>query len=1014
MRKYIFLFVSVFIFSTIFICNLAFAPSNSTNSISNNYDSGELSLDSYSMFNADWADSVYKSLSIEQRIAQLLMIRVHTDQHDDYYKKIEDIVKKHNIGGLAFFRGGPERQVQLTNHLQNEAQTPMLIAMDAEWGLSMRLDSTVTFPRQMTLGAIRGERHIYEMGMEIGFQARRLGVHINFAPVIDVNNNPQNPVINIRSFGECRYNVARKGLAYMQGMQDAGIIACAKHFPGHGDTDSDSHYTLPVINHPYEVIDSIHLYPFKQLINNGLLSVMVAHLNIPALDNRKNIPSTLSSKIVHDLLQNDLGFKGLVITDALDMKGVSDYYKPGELELAALKAGNDILLLPQDVDASIKVIADALKKGDLSEKYLEQKVKKVLYYKLAVGLNNYKPKSTKNLYQDLNSKRAEVLNRRLVQSSITLIKNDNEILPVKDIGIKKIASLSIGSAKENPFQAMLCNYSDVSLFSIDKNPTDLQISNIVNELKTYDIVIVSVHNNSMSVGRKYGISDQTIKIIKEISSQANTILNLFANPYAIEYLDKKTISELSAIIISYQDGKLFEEASAQLVFGGIPAKGRLPVSVPPYFPTYSGIKTPANFRVRFGISEEVGINSEKLNRIDSIVFTGIEKEAFPGCQIAIIKNGAVIYKKSFGYHTYDKKRIVRNSDIYDLASITKIAATTLSIMKLVDENKLEIDKTLDTYIKSLKGTNFEGLKIREILAHQAMLKSWIPFYINTLENNMPSSEIYQPHYSEDYPVEVAKNLYIHKDFKDSIFQIIKDTPLLERKRYVYSDLGFIMMAELIDSITGESIDRFAQNNFYSSIGLRTFGFHPLKNFDESRIIPSENDTLFRKQIVRGYVNDPAAAMLGGVSGHAGLFGNAINLAILMEMINRSGNYGGTQYIMPETIKEFTRVQFAGNKNRRALGFDKPNINLDESSPACESASINSFGHSGFTGTYTWVDPDENLVYVFLSNRTFPNSNNRIIVELDIRTNINQAIYDAIYASRYIDTTIGFTDLSYEK
>jgi beta-N-acetylhexosaminidase len=958
-----------------------------------------------SVFATKWVDSVYNSLTLEERAAQLLMIRVHTDKDAAYYTEIEKIVKDYNVGGLAFFKGGPERQLKLTNHLQKTAKTPMLIAMDAEWGLSMRLDSTISFPRQMTLGAIRGERHIYEMGLLVGYQAKRMGVHINFAPVIDVNNNPKNPVINFRSFGECRYNVSRKGIAYMQGMQDAGIIACAKHFPGHGDTDSDSHFTLPVIKHPFEVIDSIHLYPFRQLIDNGLLSVMVAHLNIPSLDKRKNFPSTLSSRIVTNLLQEEMGFKGLVITDALDMKGVSDYTKPGELEVAALKAGNDILLLPQDVNAAVKALAAAVQNGEITEKYLEQKVKKVLYFKQAAGLNNFKPMPINNLIRDLNSNQANILNKRLIQSAITLIKNNDSIIPIKDLHSNKIAAVSIGSGKENPFQAMLQNYDPVSLFSINKDATNDQIKKLLEDLKAFDIVIVAVQNNNMFVNRNYGVTKQTITIVEQIASQNNTILNLFASPYTLEYFSKKAINDLKAIIISYQDGVFYEQASAQIIFGGMPARGRLPVSVPPYFPVYTGIQTPVGFRVRFSSPEKIGIDSEKLNAIDSLALMGIKEMAYPGCQIAIIKNGVVIYNKSFGHHTYEKKRPVRNSDIYDLASITKIASTTISIMKLVDEGKIDINQSIDFYLPWLKETNYVGIQLREVLAHQAMLRSWIPFFVNTLENNRPSARIYQSQYSEDFPTQVANNLYIHKSFRDSIFSVILETPRLERKRYVYSDLGFILMAELIESVVGESLDSYVQKNIYEPMGLETLRYRPLSKFGLNRIVPSENDTVFRKQIVQGYVNDPAAAMLGGVSGHAGLFGNAMDLAILMEMLNRNGSYGGVDFINSKTIKEFTSVQYAGNQNRRGLGFDKPTIAKSQPSPACTGASDKSFGHSGFTGTYTWIDPEENLVYVFLSNRVFPDATNRKINDLDIRIKIHQAVYDAINASKYLEKTV---------
>lgn len=951
-------------------------------------------------FSTHWVDSVFHSLSLEQRIAQLLMIEVHTNQNRTYYNQIERLIKNYNIGGIVFFRGGPARQLSLTNQWQRMAQTPMLLAMDAEWGLSMRLDSTVTFPRQITLGAITNERLIYELGLEMGRQSRRMGMHINFSPVVDVNSNPRNPVINSRSFGECRYNVTRKGLALMFGMQDAGIMATAKHFPGHGDTDVDSHHALPLINHPYPKLDSIHLFPFRHLVEKGILGVMVAHLNVPSLKKTQGLPSSLSEEIVTDLLQKEMGFKGLIITDALNMKGVTDTHKAGQAEVAALLAGNDILLMPDNVPGAIRAIKQALENNIISEAYMNLKVKKVLYHKELMGLNQLRVPTLNNLHNDLNAPRVHQMNRRLAEAAITLIENKNDLIPLKRLDTLRIAALSIGSSTENPFQAMMANYAPTAMYAVSKNHSAAEARNILEKLSDYNLVVISIQNNSMFPGRNYGINASVIELVETLISSHNVILNIFANPYSLGAFSER-ILDASSIVVSYQDGRDFEEASAQVIFGAIPARGKLPVSVLPYFPMYAGINTQGGLRIKFGEIKPPGINLSMLNRIDSIVNNGIENHAFPGCQIAVIKDGILVYHQSFGHHTYDKKRPVKNNDIYDLASLTKVLATTAAIMKLYDQGVIDIDKPLSQYIPFLLGSNKQNILIREILAHQARLRSWIPFYLHTLEEGRPSIRHYSNVQTIQFPVRVAGNLYLHQAYRDSILHFIRESELLPRKRYLYSDLGFILFSEMISLITGQPFEQYIHNEFLRPLGLQNMDFNPLDRFPSQRIVPTENDTIFRRQLIHGYVHDPGAGMMGGVAGHAGLFSNAADVAVFMQMFLQNGQYGGKVFFSPETVKEFTTTQFAGNQNRRALGFDKPDIRPNPNGPAAESASAFSFGHSGFTGTYAWADPHENMVYVFLSNRVNPSASNRKISEMKIRTNIHQAIYDAIYYERFM-------------
>ncbi len=952
-------------------------------------------------YNTPWVDSVFTSLNLEERIAQLLMIRVYTDRDEAYYDQIVREISDYNVGGVAFFRGGPKQQVAMTNRIQSQAKTPVLIAMDAEWGPSMRLDSTIVFPRQMTLGAIEDDRLIYEMGMEIGRQLRRLGVHMNFAPVIDVNNNADNPVINFRAFGESRKKVAQKGLAYMQGLQDAGIFASAKHFPGHGDTDADSHHTLPLLRQSYEELDSIHFYPFRELINKGLHSVMVAHLEIPSLEPEAKLPSTLSYNIVTRLLKEEMGFQGLVITDALDMRGVSDYFEPGELELRALMAGNDILLLPEDVPAAIGTIKKAVQDGLITEELINERCRKILYYKEKAGLDDFDFIFPNGLIDELNQPSTKLLKKQLAEAAVTLVRNEKDLIPLSDFNHRRIAALSIGEKPGNPFHQMLNKYAPVSVYGIDKKHTPDRALQVMAKLEKYDLVIVSLHNNSMFVSAEYGITPESIGLIHTLSQRKDVILSLFANPYSLTFFEEE-ILDTDAIVVAYEDGAHFEHAAAQAIFGGIQTTGRLPVSARPAFDAGQGIISPEPVRIRYGYPEEAGVPSPLLSQIDSLAEKGIRTGAYPGCQIAVIKDGIMIYNKAFGHHTYDSLQQVSLSDLYDVASVTKVAATTAAVMRLVDQGRMDLDKTLGDYLPWLKESDKQPISIRDILSHQARLTSWIPFYLSTMEEGEYAEGVYSDNFSDGFNIQVADGMYMHQSYRDTIFRKIAQSELRDSNNYLYSDLGFILLAEIVKNITGQTLDQFTEHFLYKPLGLSLTGFNPLQRFDPGQITPSEKDTLWRRQIVRGHVHDPAAAMLGGVSGHAGLFSSAGELAVLMQLFLQGGNYGDRQFFRANTLEEFTKVQFPDNDNRRGLGFDKPSLDAPESGPACKSASPMSFGHSGFTGTYAWADPAENLVYVFLSNRTYPDQDNRLLIRENIRTDIHQIIYDAIRHNRTLD------------
>ncbi len=939
-----------------------------------------------------WADSVMRKLTPDERLAQLFMVAAYSNKNLEANHEVTEQILKYNIGGVIFFQGGPATQARYTNYWQSIAKTPLFIAIDGEWGLGMRLkDSTVSFPKQMTLGAIQDNKLIYQMGEEIANQCKRMGIQINFAPDADINSNPKNPVINYRSFGEDRNNVASKALAYMKGMQDRGVLSTAKHFPGHGDTDKDSHKTLPTISHSKEIIDSIDLFPFKELIRNNISSVMIAHLFVPALDTTANQPSSLSRKVVHDLLIQQLGFKGLVVTDALGMKGISEKAAPGELELKALLAGNDILLMPDNMPLAMDYIKNAIATGLITQERIDSSCRKILINKYKAGLFHRKPIDLKNIYSDLNNRQSSIINLGLHEASITILKNNYAILPLKNLENQKIASISFNTLdSNNAFDSTLDNYAPIQHFYFGKDFKAEQIPDLKQKLLAKNLLIITINQTSNSGADNYGLSDDILSFINEMKPSKRIIINLLANPYSLVNLTDT--SKLSAILVGYQSNSFSQHASAEAIFGGSSVNGKLPVTASPFFPLNTGYATD-KIRLGYSFLERVEMKNLILNKIDSIANKGVKDTIFPGCQILVAKDGLVVYHKSFGYHTYEKQMPVKNSDLYDIASITKIAATTISIMKLYEEGKINIDSCLVKYLPEIVGSNKANIIIKDLMTHQAKLKAWIPFYKTTLINGKPDTSIYHTHKSVRFSNRVAENLYIRNNYQDTILKSIIQSELRSSNAYTYSDLGFYLLKVIIERYVNESIANYVKEKFYDPLGLTTMCYQPRNYFDLSRIIPSEIDTNYRKQTLQGDVNDQGAAMLDGIGGHAGIFSNSNDMAILLQMLLQKGQYGGDIFFTPETVTKFTSYQF--DKNRRGLGFDKPAREKGQDGPTCEEASSESYGHQGFTGTYVWVDPKHQLVYVFLSNRTYPSSVNNKLLSSGIRTKIQKIIYQAI-------------------
>ncbi len=944
----------------------------------------------------EWVDSVFNTLTIDEQIAQSIWVATWSNRSVRHAVEIRDLIVNHKIGGLLFFQGTPERQAEMINYYQSVSEVPLLISMDAEWGLGMRLDGVESFPFQMTLGAIADDSLIYQMGHMVAAQAERMGVHVNLAPVADINNNPDNPVINFRSFGEDRANVASKAVMYMKGMQDNGLLATAKHFPGHGDTDVDSHFDLPVILHNRERFDSIELHPFSRMIESGLGAIMTAHINIPELDPRPNLPGTLSRIITTDLLRKEMGFRGITITDAMNMQGVTKYYPTGIAEAMAFEAGHDILEFVTDVKKAIEEIRSLVESGRISTGELELRCRRVLALKYWAGLAEVVPVKTENIREELSPPEMTAFIRTLYENALTVLENRGNTIPVGRLERLKIASLAINSSSTIPFQKSLERYVTMSHYTIDINGGE-EYNEVLQDLEMYDLVIAGFTGTDQRPGRGFGIRSEHNSLLGKLGKENRLIVVYFGNPYAIAHLNT---DNADALVVTYQNNDHTQDLAAQLLFGAVAGRGQLPVTVNSKYPLGHGIKTAGDIRLRYGLPETAGMSSAILNRrIDSLALLGIEEGAYPGCVIIAARRGVVVFSRSYGHHRYGGRIEVREDDLYDMASLTKILSVTPALMMLQGDGVFSPDRRLEEYLSFFKGSDKGNLVIRDMLAHQSGLRSWIPFWKDTVrESGDFRYRTFQFGPSARFPHTVANNLYIHRTYRERLFREIKRSELMS-KEYRYSDLAFIVLPDVINMITADHWTNFLNNRLYSRLGAKEITYNPFPVYPLARIVPTENDTLFRRQLLHGYVHDEGASMLGGVSGHAGLFGTAGDVLKVMEMFRRGGSYGGIDFIDPEIVKEYTSYQFPDNDNRRGLGFDKPLLDNDslpddEVYPIRE-ASPSSFGHFGFTGTFTWVDPEKEISYVFLSNRVYPTRNNSTISDLNIRTEILKALYESI-------------------
>ncbi|MBQ3734762.1 MAG: serine hydrolase [Bacteroidales bacterium] len=928
--------------------------------------------------------NVLDQMTLEEKIAQLLIIRVNSTDNEQYNKELVNYVARVQPGGVCFFKGNPTPEAMLTKRLQAVSKIPLFVSIDGEWGPAMRLDSCVAFPRQMTLGALSEENDslIYQMGLEVAEQCKAVGINLNFAPCIDINNNSRNPVINSRSFGENRDKVCRKAALYMHGMQAGGIATSLKHFPGHGDTESDSHLALPTIRKSRIELDEMELYPYRQLIKENPDMVMVGHLNIPALDSTTKSVSSLSYSIVTQLLKKELGYNGLIITDGMEMKGVRNQNRfEGDVEIRALLAGADILLLPGETDSVIAAIKRAVEEGVISEELINERCLRVLQFKKSRGITNFTSNSSAEIHKWLNRSEAVWVNRQIEEKALTLLKNDDYMLPLNAKTAGSTAFLCVDrKAYQSEYKRIVGEYN-LPYYYMDKKISAKEQTNMLAKLAPYKQIIVAFGGSNQLGGSGYGIEMSSVKLLNRLAKDKQVILIHLGNPYALNYFD--SLTNYRAVIDAYQFTPSTVAAAMRACFGQIVCEGTLPVSINGY-PAGSGIlmsKSVENFSA---------LPDDITQSLDKMLQDGIQNRIYPGCEVIALHHGQPIYHKAFGYLDYSRQEKVTPQTMYDVASLTKVAATTLAVMKLYDNGEIHLTDKIGKYLPYLAGTDKANLTLEELLTHTSGMPAFIPFYksIQGNEKYLRTSK------SDNFSIQVADNLYLRNDYPDTIRYKVAHCKLKEKK-YEYSDLNFLLLKDMVEIVTMLPIEQFLAETYYQSMGLSHTSFLPLKNgFSKKEIAPTEKDETFRKQLVHGYVHDQTSALMNGNAGNAGLFSTAEEIGALFLMLQNGGVYDGTRYLSESTVKEFTKMHTLHGCQLRGYGFHTPKAS-GQSSIVPGAASTHTFGHQGFTGTVVWCDPDEELIFVFLSNRVCPAADPNNLAKSGIRLKAHELIYKGI-------------------
>lgn len=911
-----------------------------------------------------WVDTTLKSLSLEEKVAQMVMARAYghyISSTTDEYQRLVKLVQEQKVGGLVTFQSDVYEHAVLMNKLQRLARVPLLVAADFERGIAMRVRRGTYFPEAMALGATRNEKYAYNVGLAIAEEARAIGVHQNFAPVADVNNNPSNPVINTRSFGEDVTLVGRMASAYAKGLNDGGVVSTAKHFPGHGDTGVDSHLDLPTVPYGRPRLDSLELATFKETVRQGVMSVMIAHLEVPALDSSHGMPASLSPVMISGVLKGELGFQGLIVTDAMDMRGLVKSFSIGEASVRAVKAGVDILLIPANEQVAISEVVQAVRRGEILEERINESVTRILLVKHWIGMHENRFVDVDHVADVVASKEHARLAKEIARNAVTLVKNDSAILPLQQYGKKRIVTVLISDTDDNRtevnrpgfqwtneqfgsyfMQQLRKRYGSVEVYRLTPSSNSIDFDSVLSKMKRADIVLVPLYVKVRTSSGKIGIPERMEGFVGKLAElQKPTIIVSLGNPYIVG-----SFPWAKALMCSYSDAEVIVEASVEALFGEIEPRGKLPVTIPGQFAFGTGLTYPRS-ELRADDPVFAGFDALKLDRIDSLITKSIGDSAFPAAQVVVVKDGIVAYNKAFGSYTYERNSgEIDPSTLFDLASLTKVLATTTSVMKLCDQKKLLLGDSVGKYIPQFSSGKKAGITIRHLLTHTAGFP--------------PFRRLWQMCKTPEEAMDSALAVQLVANPGDTT---------------IYSDLSMIVLGKVVERVTGQPLDVYVKQEFFEPLKMVSTTYRPSKAI-WPQCAPSEIDTVWRKALVQGTVHDENATILGGVTGHAGLFSTASDLAIIMQMLMNGGKYGGSRYIKDSTVALFTRRQ--SSTSTRALGWDTKSATR---SSAGNLFSSSSFGHTGFTGTSIWADPERKLFVILLTNRVYPTRENKKIFKV---------------------------------
>ena len=886
-------------------------------------------------------DSILSGMSLEEKVGQLFVVRTPAsflNEQSPEYLRFTRLINNYHVGGLIFFRGDIYSQAVLTNKFQSMSDLPLWITQDMEFGAAMRVQGTTRFTPAMGIAATGNPENAFVKGQVTAREAKALGVHQVFAPVLDVNNNPQNPVINVRSFSADPEIVAEFGQAFIEGIESEGVLATAKHFPGHGDTDVDSHLALPTITHDYDRLNSIELVPFRATINNGLRSIMSAHIAFPNISENTGLPTTMDESILHRILVDSLNFDGLVVTDGLEMQGITNHHSPGEAVVMALNAGADMMLVSPDVETAIDEMIKAVQTGRITEERLDRSVRKILELKKEYGVFDNRFVDTEALSREIFTPQYRSAANEIARQSITVLKNENNVLPIDEQKYENILLVAVSDGRSgttgNSLARELRNYhSNVKFHTLDRRSGTEEITDILTDADNADLIIIG----SFIMVRSHHpmqMPEELMNVITQIKSRDKpTILTAFGNPYVVQ-----DMPGVDAHVMAWSSDSNQVQQTVPALFGASEIRGRFTGTVPDMYEIGDGLDFDHTV-VRLDIPEASGLRSDSLVNIDMIMQEAINDSVFPGGVVGVMRNGALVWHEGYGYHDYSKTRSVDRNDIYDLASLTKVMSTTTSIMKLSDEGKINLSDQVHQYIDEFNNGEKRNITIEHLLLHTSGLPAF-RIYVDEIQDR---SELIDAVRNE--PLEAAPG-----------------------EKYTYSDLGFILLAEIVEEVSGMRVDRFAQENIFGPMNMRSTRFNPRSagSWITRRIPPTEIDTVYNRGTVHGYAHDERAYFMDGIAGHAGLFSSARDISAYAFMMLNDGVYGEHQILSAETIDLFTRRQ--SPINHRGFGFDRKS---EDFSSAGTLTGIRSFGHLGFTGTSLWVDPDEEIAIILLTNRTYP-------------------------------------------